>query len=71
VWWNAPVIPATLGNTFLKIDTNYSGNKEKELTNRIVSNEKDSAEQRKQFPELKDNPQNGRKSFPVVHWIKD
>jgi hypothetical protein len=32
---------------------------------------KASAQQRKQSPDSRDNPQNGRKSLPAIHLIRD
>jgi hypothetical protein len=45
--------------------------KEQELTNRIISNSKASAHQRKQLSESRDNPQNRRESLPALQWIKE
>jgi hypothetical protein len=42
-----------------------------ELTNGIASNLNAFAQQRKQLSESKENLQSGRKSLPVIHWIKD
>jgi hypothetical protein len=63
-------------------NSNYSGNKSKNCIFRkmhssghrdsgILPNLKTPAHERKQLPETRDNPQNGREFWQVIHHLKD
>jgi hypothetical protein len=59
-----------IGNSFVN-RTPIARKQHREMSNRIASSSKGSAQQRKQSKECRDILQNGRQSLPTIHLIRD
>jgi hypothetical protein len=58
-----------IGNAFL--NRTQKGSASMKSNEQMGLHQKASAQQRKQLPDSRDSPQNGRKSLPATHLIRD